>query len=496
GAERLRMVKTALPEVAFDPPIAAPPPLRRETGDPTRDEAVAEILRGWLEAIGPVTAADLARRLGVARADVEIGLARLENEGVVLRGRFTSATPPDEVEWCERRLLARIHRLTIGRLRREIEPVSAAEFIRFLLRWQHLYPGSLLHGRDGILQVIGQLQGLELPAPSWEAGVLPARIATYDPADLEALCLSGEVVWGRLSLKDGVEIGSESDSDDPESRPRRRQAPTRSAPLGLALREDLTNFLEESKGREVRLRGLSAAAQDVIGHLEAHGASFLKDVARATARLPAEVEEALWELVAHGLVTGDGIAGLRLLLTRGERRIRSRRPRPGRLRRPRRRPVPAGRWALLRSGGGATGEEAVEARARQLLRRYGVVFRELLTRESRAPVWRDLLRIYRSMEARGEIRGGRFVSGFVGEQFALPEAVEALRALRRQNKEDEAVLVSSADPLNLVGILTPGAKISPLSHQVILYRNGVPIEAGELGAVRHRFRAQDSVPTP
>ena len=493
GAERLRLVKAALPKVAFEPPIAAPPPLRREMGDPSRDEAVAEILRGWLEAIGPATAGELARRLGLPRGDVEIGLARLEGEGVVLRGRFTPATPPDEVEWCERRLLARIHRLTIGRLRREIEPVSAAELIRFLLRWQHLYPGTQLHGRDGILQVIGQLQGVELPAPSWEAGVLPTRIAAYDPADLEALCLSGEVAWGRLSLKDGLGTEPAADTEDPARR-RRRQAPTRSAPLGLVLREDLPHFLGGSAGWEARIGGLSAPARDVVGHLKTHGASFLKDIARATARLPAEVEDALWELVACGLVTGDGIAGLRSLLLPGEKRIRPRRPRPGRRARPRRRPVPAGRWALLRAGGSATREEVAEAGARQLLRRYGVVFRELLARESRAPVWRVLLRIYRGMEARGEIRGGRFVSGFVGEQFALPEAVAALRALRRRKGEDQAVLVSSADPLNLVGILTPGSKVSPLSHQVILYRNGVPIEAGELGSIRHRLQAQRTVP--
>ncbi len=493
AAERLRLVRAALPEVALDPPIAPPPRLQREREDLSRDEAVAEILRGWLEALGPTTAGELARRLGLPRGEVEIGLARLEGEGVVLRGRFTAAAAPDEVEWCERRLLSRIHRLTIGRLRREIEPVPAAELIRFLLRWQHLYPGSQLHGRDGILQVIGQLQGVELPAPSWEAGALPARIVAYDPADMEALCLSGEVVWGRLSLKEGMETDPASSCDDPGQRPRRRPGPTRSAPLGLVLREELVYFLDGSESWEERIGGLSALALEVVDHLEEHGASFVKDIARATGRLPAEVEEALWELVAYGVVTGDGIAGLRTLLVRGEKRIRPRWLRRRRLARRGRRPVPAGRWALLRTRDAATAEEIAEVRARQLLRRYGVVFRELLAREGQAPAWRDLLRIYRGMEARGEIRGGRFVSGFIGEQFALPEAVEALRALRRQKGEDEAVLISSADPLNLVGILTPGTKISPLSRQVILYRNGLPVEAGELGSVRHRLQAQPTV---
>jgi ATP-dependent Lhr-like helicase len=418
----------------------------------------------------------------------------------VLRGRFSCGAPEGVIEWCDRRLLARIHRLTIGRLRREIEPVSAADFIRFLLRWQHVHPGTHLHGREGLLQVIGQLQGLELPAPSWERTVLPARIAHYNPADLEALCLSGEVAWARLRLQPAsADIGAELVSPA-GPRARRRGAPTRSAPLTFVLREDLLSFLEAGPADPAAVEGLSPAARDVAGHLARRGASFLPDIARATGRLPAQAEGALWELVARGLVTGDGIAGLRALLKPEEkRRLPHRRSPMFRGRVLRERLIPLGRWGLLHPVGAGDAprplREAVEeAMARQVLRRYGVVFRELLTRDGRAPAWRLLLGIYRRLEARGEIRGGRFVAGFVGEQFALPEAVETLRAVRRKQDETETVIVSAADPLNLVGILTPGARLSPSSGQVIAYRAGIPVEAGDLGAVLQRLRRQASGP--
>ncbi len=499
AAERLRPVRAALPGARFYPEIP-PPPARGEPEAPDRADAIRAIIQGWMEHIGPATAAALAARLGLPQGDVQIALVALENQGAVLRGRFSPGAGDDAIEWCDRRLLARIHRLTIGRLRREIEPVSAADFLRFLLRWQHVQPGAQLHGREGLLRVIGQLQGLELPAPAWERDVLPARIAHYNPADLEALCLSGEVTWARLRLHPITPDSDVEPAFDAGRRARRRQAPTRSAPLAFVLREDLPSLLDPPPADLASVEGLSPAARDVASHLAARGASFLADIARATGRLPAQVERALWELVARGLVTGDGIAGLRALLKPEEkRRLPHRRLRMFRGAMLRERLIPLGRWGLLQPVGAGQEpppgrEEREEAMAGQLLRRYGVVFREPLTREGRAPAWRILLEIYRRLEARGEIRGGRFVAGFAGEQFALPEAVEALRAVRRKQDGAETMIVGAADPLNLVGIVTPGARLSPYSGQVIAYRAGIPVEVGALGAVLQRLRLPAPAP--
>jgi ATP-dependent Lhr-like helicase len=468
-AERVALVEAAVPGVRFEPP---PPALPARGPEPSREEALQAVVGGWLEAVGPVTVPALATRIGLDPTAVAIGLARLEREGMALRGRFTPGAT--EEEWCERRLLARIHRLTLGRLRREIEPVSAADLVRFLLRWQHVHPGTQLHGRDGVLEVIGQLQGLELPARAWETQVLPARVAAYDPADLDGLCLSGAVAWGRLR--------TDAPADE-DAGPRRAKAPTRAAPLAFALREDLGWLL--APAHEDVKRDLPSAARAVLAHLERHGASFLADLARATGLLPAAAEEALWTLVARGLVTGDGTAGLRTLLRsdaeRRPRRLRAVRGGRARL-------VPAGRWALLRPGLEHAAEGDPMRFARQMLRRYGVVVRELLARETRMPPWRALLGALRTLEARGEVRGGRFVAGLVGEQFALPEAVEGLRAVRRRGGESETVVVAAADPLNLVGILVPGPRLPAAAREVVAYRDGVAAETGELGSVLSRLR--------
>jgi ATP-dependent Lhr-like helicase len=442
-----------------------------------------------MDSVGPTTAEALAGRLGLPLAHVGAALGRLEAEGTVLQGRFTCGRS-DGIEWCERGLLARIHRLTLGKLRKEIEPVSVADFLRALFRWQHAQPGAQLNGRDGVRQVIGQLQGLELPGPAWERDVLPARVASYDPADLEQLCLAGEVAWGRLA------VACPAEDDDGGIQPaRRRQAPTRSAPLAFVLRESLPSLLEAPPADDRWLEDLSAIAREVLAHLERRGACFLVDVARAIHRLPTEVESALWELVASGLVTGDGVAGLRTLLLPEEKRQSRTRRSAAHLRSlpggGKRRLMPVGRWSLLRAEQEPDGEPpaaAADGRARQLLRRYGVVFREICARERRLPAWRFLLAALRRMEARGEVRGGRFVAGMVGEQFALPEAVETLRSVRRRREGEETVVVAAADPLNLVGILTPGPRVSPFSGKVIAYRDGVPAEVGELGAVRSKLR--------
>ena len=484
AAERIGLARVAFPGAVFDPPVL---PLAFSEGDslPDASAAVLAIVRGWMDCIGPATAAALAERLGLPASAVDAALLQLEADGCVLRGRFT-ADAGAAVEWCERGLLSRIHRLTIGRLRREIEAVAPADFVRFLFAWQHVQTGAQLHGRDGVRHAIAQLQGLELPGPAWERDVLPARIAEYDPADLEELCLAGEVAWGRLV------VASATDAEERISQPaRRRPMPTRAAPLAFALRADLPDLLAPAPDQAQVLAERSPAARAVLEHLQQRGASFLADIARALSRLPTEVEDALWELVASGLVTGDGIAGLRtLLLPERERRPRRTthlRALPGRAAR---RLMPVGRWAVLRdqTEPPPQPELAAERAARRLLLRWGVIFRELCARERALPSWRALLLALRRLEARGEIRGGRFVDGYIGEQFALPEAVDALRSVRRRGRTGEVVMVAAADPLNLVGIVTHGARVSPFSGLVIAYRDGVPIEIGELGAVRSRLQ--------
>jgi ATP-dependent Lhr-like helicase len=394
------------------------------------------IVRGWMDSIGPVTATHLSETLGFP---VDQALLQLETEGQVMRGHFNSQLPSDEIQWCNRRILARIHRLTLGTLRREIEPVTAAQFQRFLLRWQHV--GSRLHGVDGTLQIIKQLQGYEISAAAWEPEVLSQRVARYEPEFLDRLCLSGEVMWARLSPHPAFE--------DPEPR---RVRPTRTAPIAIFLRES-AEWLETGAQQPT----LSHAAGELLTQLHERGASFFSDLVRATGRLASEVEDGLWELVAAGIVTADGFENLRSLVDpkrrRGEGRGRHSRPRHA-----------AGRWALVRHAASLASSDArAAAFADQLLLRWGVIFRDLLARETLAPPWRDLLPVLRRKEAQGEIRGGRFVSGFTGEQFARPEALDLLRAVRRsETSDDETVLIPNSDPLNLAGIILPGPRVSTL----------------------------------
>jgi ATP-dependent Lhr-like helicase len=334
-------------------------------------------------------------------------------------------------------------------LRREIEPISSAMFMRFLCRWQHLAAGTQLHGVDGLFQVLRQFQGYEIAAAAWESMVLPKRIAGYDPEWLDRLCLSGEIMWGRLSPHPAF---------DGESAHRVR--PTRVAPLAIFLREDAARLLPMANGNGP----LSHPARDVLSALEQRGACFFHDLVRSTGRLASEVEDGLWELVAAGRVTADGFENLRALIDPKRRRGEGR----GRLARPRH---AAGRWALLERSAQPIDSEFF---AKQLLDRWGVVFRDLLARETLAPAWRDLLVVLRRMEARGEIRGGRFVAGFVGEQFARAEAVDLLRHIRRGGDSGEEIEIALADPLNLTGIVLPGARTSALTQGSLRLFDGAP----------------------
>ena len=426
-------------------------PFWASTEKRSQSEDVVTVLRGWMECSGPRTISGLADLLAFDRQDIEIGLAQLEAEGQVLRGQFTRA-PEGEIEWCNRRVLARIHHTTLGRLRREIEPVTALQFYGFLTRWQHAAAGTQLHGVDGVLAIVRQLQGYEVPAAAWESQILERRIARYDPALLDELCLSGEILWARISHHPALR----------EAEGKRIRA-TRIAPIALMLREDAPWLLAPAPEETAAESGsLSPAARDLLAALERERALFFADLARATRRLPSETEDALWELVAAGLVTADGFENLRALIDPKRRRGEGR----GREARPRHSP---GRWAVLARESGNREEpppNRIEKWADQLLSRWGVLLRDLLVREAGAPPWRELLPVLRRMEARGQIRGGRFVAGFTGEQFARPEALDLLRALRRSGEVQPVDTIPNADPLNLTGIILPGPRISPLATAI------------------------------
>jgi ATP-dependent helicase Lhr and Lhr-like helicase len=428
---------------------------------PEREEIVRGMVAGWMEHCGPTTASALADVLGLGEKEIDAALLRIEGSGAVLRGKFTDAEIA-ETEWCGRRLLARIHRLTLGRLRREIAPVTAAQFMRWLFRWQHVARGTQLPGERGLLEVLRQLQGYEAPANTWEHQILGRRVVGYDPKNLDQLCLNGSVGWGRLSPHPAMmeEAGERG----------RRVSPSSVAPMTFFVREDGDWMAyPRREWAAAEHSGLGENAKEVLAFLKQHGASFFADIVRGTRKLKAEIETALWELVAVGFITADGFDNLRALIDPKRRAGQGH----GKITRPR---DSVGRWSLLSAGEAGEHAAQMEAICWMLLRRYGVVFRELLTRESILPRWREVLIALRRLEDRGEIRGGRFVNGFVGEQFALPSAVESLRASRGEPAAGEVITIAAADPLNLAGIVVPGEKVASNSRQFISFRDGVVVE--------------------
>jgi ATP-dependent helicase Lhr and Lhr-like helicase len=445
AAERLPELTAIHPAAVVEPAITPPP--GRAAKAWTREQAIAELVRSRMTVEGPTTAPALASLLAVSADEIDAALLALESEGIVLRGTFI---PGDDArQWCDRALLARIHRYTLNRLRAEIEPVDPADFTRFLFHWQHADPAGRLTGIDGLRAILAQLDGFEAPAAAWERAILPARLTAFDPSQLDLLCLTGEIGWARLSV-----------------------APTAVAsgtPIALFLREHgplwqtLRAVLSASASAESI--ALDDDAQQVANLLRTRGASFFRDVTAAWSGDEERVQRAIAALVAAGVATSDGFAGLRAIL--GDARAAAR--------------AYGGRWSVIdapRTGADAD-EPAIDAHARALLRRYGIVFRRLLAREPNVPPWRILTRVYRRLEARGEIRGGRFVTGVAGEQFALPEAVDRLREVRRTNHDDRLVTISAADPLNLAGIIDAGDRVRAVSAHRIVYRNGVPLAALE-----------------
>jgi ATP-dependent helicase Lhr and Lhr-like helicase len=496
AAERLPELLAVHPGIALDPPIAPPPSRAREW---TRDAAIAELVRGRLTVAGPTTADALANSLGIDVRDADAALLALESEGVVLRGRFcpnqhrppqppafanatvgkptSSLRPPTgAVEWCDRALLARIHRYTVNRLRAEIEPVSPADFMRFLFKWQHVDAPDRLAGLDGLREVVAILDGFELAAAAWERSVLDARVDGYEPSMLDMLCLAGEVAWARLSYPDSTH------ADPP------RLAPA--TPIALFLREHADAWQSLRAPVEDPERRLRDDARRLLAALRARGASFLGDLRGAAGLDDEAARSAIGSLVAAGLAASDGFSGLRALIVSADGAPGAHAARTAHDRRAHF----AGRWTEISAAppepASDAREAAVDAQAWALLRRYGVVFRRVLGRETLAAPWRDLARVYRRLEARGEIRGGRFVSGMSGEQFALPRAVERLREVRRSAPDGRLLAVSTADPLNLVGILTAGERIRAAARNRVVYRDGVPLAVRE-GDFIHDLAAID-----
>jgi ATP-dependent Lhr-like helicase len=467
AAEQLRAIEVLYTRARVAPPVQLPPSL--DGPPPEREDAVRAAVRGHMEHAGPVAPAALAVLLSFGEGEVISALARLEGEGVVLRGRFTPGADAGE-EFCDRRLLARVHRYTLDRLRSEIEPVSAQDYMRYLLQRHRAGGGRRMEGKRGLLDAIAQLQGFEIPAVAWERDVLPVRVANYDPRWLDDLCLAGEVAWLRLSAR------------KPGNGTTRGAGASRATPITLALRRDLRTLVRAARGDAAPDVSLSGAAADVYDALREHGALFFDDLAAASRVLPAQLEDALWELVGRGLVTSDGFSALRQIMSprrAGTARNGRRHSRYGAARLARA-AAPQGRWAIVRSVAAAPtpADELAEASAAQLLSRYGVVFRDVVARENIALPWREIVRALRRQEARGVVRGGRFVAGFVGEQYALPEAVDALRRVRKQERGVETVRLSACDPLNLAGIILPGPRMPALQTNALVLRDGLPVADG------------------
>jgi ATP-dependent helicase Lhr and Lhr-like helicase len=462
-AERLPQFAAIFGDLHLDPPIVAPPEFSDVAW--TREAALADVVRARLTGLGPVHAADIAATLHLPQVDIDAALLALETEGFVMRGHFTPGI--DATEWCERHLLARIHRYTVNRLRREIEPVEPRDFMRFLFEWQRVANGAQVTGPDALAGILTQLEGYEAPAAAWESEILPSRVAGYEISWLDDLCLAGRIVWTRLRAR-AAASGERS------------AGPVRATPIVLLQRRNIPLWTKLDGVAANGASSLSSRAQAAADYLKEHGASFFDEMMSGTRLLQTELEDALAELVAAGAINSDSFAGLRALLIPASKRLSPQR------RRGRRTALlgiaDAGRWAPLRRAAAAEpasktiDPELIEHVARTLLKRYGVVCLRVLPREAGwLPPWRELLRFYQKLEARGEIRGGRFIAGLSGEQFALPEAVTLLRGIRQRIHDGTLVAVCGADPLNLAGYLLAGAKVPSLTSARVLYRDGAPV---------------------
>ncbi|HEX3436485.1 MAG TPA: DEAD/DEAH box helicase [Pseudacidobacterium sp.] len=453
AAERVEYVRMLWPEAQFVSAL-------EYVSEPVTDvaEGIRKAVQGWMTILGPASSRFLGEKLGIASGEIWKQMLHLEMTGTILRGVFEGhgsieTLADEDVEWCERRLLQRIHKRTLVALRKQVEPVTPSLFMQWLLRWQHVAPRTQLSGEVGLLEALRGLEGFEAPAIEWERSILPARVAGYDPRWLDVLCLSGIVGWGRISPHPAF--------NSIESGGPRRIVPTSMAPTTFFIREEALWMDLCLSQRQIPEACLTACLSELAGRvrdaLSSGGAMFAGDLVRRLGIPAAEIDLALWELVAAGLVTADGFDSLRSLIDPRRKEVNGARARAKQA---------AGRWSFFRGIDEQTPqrrEAEIESACRMLLRRYGVVFRDLLEHETTVPRWRDLLGILRRMEARGEVRGGRFVSSFGGEQFALPEALDSLREARRSGIELEPVAVAAADPLNLIGVVVPGERLAAVA---------------------------------
>jgi ATP-dependent Lhr-like helicase len=492
AAERVQHLRLLWPAVAVEQAVCCP----GETKELVCGDVVRKCVQGWMALLGPVTSRTLGARLGLEVAAIWAAMLVLEMQGTILRGRFegTGEVASDgDAEWCERRLLQRIHKRTLAGLRKQIEPISSAVYMEWLLRWQHVAPRSQLSGESGVLEALRLLEGFEAPAIEWERTLLPQRVAGYDPRWLDALCLEGVVGWGRISPHPAFAThGGEFSAP-------KRVVPTSMAPITFFLREEaqwMDRCLADRAIPEPALQAcLSDLAWQARAYLVANGAVFAGDLVRGLAAPAEQVGRALWELVAAGLVTADGFDSLRVLIDPRRKAVFQGALKDGiqSVKRPRN---AVGRWSLLNPAAGAVESAGALAERREtelasacwmLLRRYGVVFRDVLERETTLPRWRELLGMFRRLEAQGSVRGGRFLSGFGGEQFAVPEAVASMRETRAAasypGRIGEAVTVAAADPLNLAGIVVPGERPAAVPGKTVTFVGGiVRVEEASLAA--------------
>jgi ATP-dependent Lhr-like helicase len=470
AAERWPLVRAVYKSAQARPEPELPAALANQEW--SASDGWVEMLRGQTQFRGPHTAEELAAMVGLEPSQVFAALESLEASGTAIRGRFRSRTPESPIEWCDRRLLARIHRRTLDGLRRRIEPVPPEVYWQYLVELHHLAADRQLTGDLGLREAIGQLQGIELPAGVWESKVLAPRLVDYDPQWLDHLFLSGELAWGRLRPP------RRDESDGPGM-----AALTRGMPISLALRDDLPWLLPEERTDVASFA--SGPSQDVLAALQSRGALFFQDLKSLTGLLPSQLEEALRELAALGLVSSDTFAAVRAI--DGSRAsgtaAKLRRFAKIKVHRP---TSPIGRWSLFPGNlAGAQGEPAtrVERWCQLLLARYGVVFRDLLAREPAAPPWWELARALRRMELRGTVRGGRFIARVGGEQFAVETAVSRLRDLRDAPPGSDWALISAADPLNLTGVLTDGPRIAAMHKNALVLQAGRPVAAKVAGRI-------------
>ncbi len=504
-AERLPCLQAVYPDSTFTPPLNLPEVLKAEEWD--EDSALREIMRRRLEGLGPVTAQRLAQESGLKLSLVEVALIGLETEGFVFRGNYTpqdeKSTEGLEQEWCERRLLQRIHRYTIESHRQSIKPVSLQSYMRFLfdlhevkVRRLPAKPELVPNNADGqglLQRSLSKLDGLAAPATIWEADILPSRISAYDPSWLDVMCISGRLMWGRLSrpyLKSTASAAA------------RKSGPIKSTPITLMLRanQDIWEALADAQwlAQEREVLALSPLAQRIEDDIRQHGASFFDQISRRTGLLRSQLEQGLAELVSAGHLSSDSFTGLRALLTPDARK-------PSGHSNGRRRAAfgveDAGRWSLMREqspssdSSNTLDSEQLERLIMIYLERWGVLFKRVLERESSAPPWRILLQKLRSMELQGSIRGGRFIAGIAGEQFALPESVSTLRQFAKNQdaseRATEYVSVAAADPVNLLGIVLPETRLAKLAKNRVLYKDGLPLAVLEKNEVRFLREVQE-----